>query len=126
MCDLPLDTLKGMMKHIAETVKPDLFFWTGDNTSHNDWNNSNEEVANATLVITQLIKDAFQGQDIPIYPSLGNHDTWPVDVEDFSTPGSNFIINHIKDSWVDWIGADAAAKFGEWGYFSVPFKLPGD
>ena len=41
-----------MMQHIADTSKPDLFFWTGDNTSHNDWNNSNEEVANATIVIS--------------------------------------------------------------------------
>ena len=90
-------------------MQPDLIFWTGDNTSHNDWNNSNEEVANATLLITQMIKEALQGQDIPIYPSLGNHDTWPVDVEDFSKPTSNYIINHVKDSWTDWIGADAVA-----------------
>ena len=76
-------------------------------------------------MITQAIKDAFKGLDIPIYPTLGNHDTWPVNVEDFSAPNTNYPINHIKDTWTDWIGADAVAKFGEWGYFSVPFKLPG-
>ena len=61
-----------------------------------------------------------------MYPSLGNHDIWPVDVEDFSTPNSNPIINSIKDGWTDWIGADAVAKFGEWGYYSIPFKLTGE
>jgi len=70
--------------------------------------------------VTQLIKDSTQGLNIPIYPSLGNHDVWPVDVMDFSTPNSSQIINSIKDGWAEWIGPDAAAKFGEWGYFSVP------
>lgn len=51
-CDLPVSTLANMLEHIATTVKPDLFFWTGDNTSHNDWNNTVEEVANATNLIT--------------------------------------------------------------------------
>ena len=44
---------------------------------------------------------------------------------DFTTSGANYPINHIKDSWAEWIGADAAAKFAEWGYFSTDFKLPG-
>jgi len=50
-----------MLKFIAETTKPDLFFWTGDNAAHNDWDNTNEEVTNYTLVITQAVKDAFKG-----------------------------------------------------------------
>ena len=51
-CDLPVETLDSMLQHIADTVRPDLLFWTGDNTSHNDWNNSQEEVADATLLVT--------------------------------------------------------------------------
>lgn len=79
-CDLPVDTFKDMMKHIAETVKPDLFFWTGDNSSHNVWSNSSQESVDYTNLVTQLIKESLQGLDIPVYPSLGNHDVWPVDV----------------------------------------------
>ena len=44
---------------------------------------------------------------------------------DFTKPGENYPINNIVDSWADWIGPDAAAKFKEWGYFSTEFKLPG-
>lgn len=44
---------------------------------------------------------------------------------DFTKAGENYPINHIVDSWEDWIGADAATKFSEWGYYSTEFKLPG-
>lgn len=70
-----------MLKHIQENVKGiDAVFWTGDNSPHNTWDNSNEEVTHYTKVLTAEIKDSFKGTNIPIYPSTGNHDTWPVNV----------------------------------------------
>jgi len=33
---------------------------------------------------------------IQVYPIHGNHDTWPVNVEDFSKPNSNYPINHFR------------------------------
>lgn len=60
---------------------------------------------------------------VPLYPSTGNHDTWPVNVEDWTSPGSNDSINQYAQNWVDWIGEEAAAEFTKWGYCTVPFKL---
>lgn len=57
-----------------------------------------------TLKITEMIKDTFKDSPIAVYPIQGNHDTWPVNVENFETPNSNANINAFKDSWVDWIG----------------------
>jgi len=125
LCDLPLHTLQNMLEHIATTHEVDSIFWTGDNSAHNVWSNTNEEVTNYTLVITEAIKAAFDSS-IPVYPSLGNHDTWPVNVEDFSAPGINYQINKITEPWAEWIGEEAAAEFADWGYCSVPFKLAGD
>jgi hypothetical protein len=71
-----------------------------------------------------MIKDTFKDAPIAVYPTQGNHDTWPVNVENFITPKSNANIMGFKDSWVDWIGQDAVDKFAEYGYFSTDFKKP--
>lgn len=39
-CDLPVQTLQNMLEHIRDVVKPDLFFWTGDNSPHDTWSNT--------------------------------------------------------------------------------------
>lgn len=41
-----------MLKYITETTKPDMVFWTGDNSAHNVWDNSDDEVTKYTLTIT--------------------------------------------------------------------------
>ena len=49
-----------MMEYIANEVQPDIIFWTGDNSSHNVWNNTTEEVIEYTKTITDTIKDAIK------------------------------------------------------------------
>lgn len=100
-------------------------FWTGDNSAHNIWSNSDEEVAKYNSIVTDTIKESLRGKDLPVYPCLGNHDVWPVNIEDFTDEGQNFQINEIKDAWAQWIGNEAAEQFNKWGYFSTDFKLPG-
>lgn len=49
------------------------------------WDNTNEEVTDYTVNITQTLKESLGADsNIQIYPIHGNHDTWPVNVEDFS------------------------------------------
>lgn len=46
-CDIPTYTLQNMFEFIAnnqEELQTDFITWTGDNSAHNTWNNSNEEV----------------------------------------------------------------------------------
>lgn len=63
---------------------------------------------------------------IEVYPSLGNHDTWPVNVQDFSKPYSNWPINHIKGNWSgdNWLNDEEVEMFSQFGYYSKP--LPGN
>jgi sphingomyelin phosphodiesterase len=79
-CDLPPSVLDNLLEYVRDEVKPDIFFWTGDNSPHNVWANNNYEVGNATLNITLAIQRAFFGTNISVYPIQGNHDTWPVNV----------------------------------------------
>lgn len=92
-CDSPTQTLKTMFEWILshqDELQTDFVIWTGDNSSHNTFNNTWDEVDHYTEYITTLWKNTalkFSAKPIPVYPIQGNHDTWPVDVLDFSKPG---------------------------------------
>ena len=117
-CDIPEKTFVNLMDFVVSEIAPDAIFWTGDNSSHNIWSNTLEEVTGYTENVTNIIKAATKDTDITILPIHGNHDTWPVDEQDFSAPNSNYSINHIKEFWSDWLGEEAKAKYGEYGYYS--------
>lgn len=57
-----------------------MLFWTGDNSAHNVWSNTNEEVIDYMVNITETIKQQFADANIAVFPIQGNHDTWPVNV----------------------------------------------
>jgi hypothetical protein len=48
-----------MLSHIATAHDIDAVFWTGDNSAHNTWANTNQEVIDYTLLITNELKAAF-------------------------------------------------------------------
>ena len=59
LCDIPMKTFESMMNYIVEEVQPDIIFWTGDNSSHNTWNNTLEEITHYSELVTNMIKDAI-------------------------------------------------------------------
>ena len=100
-----------MLNFVKDDIKPDMFFWTGDNSAHIVWANNNEEVGNATLNITKAIQSVFAGSKISVYPIQGNHDTWPVNVQDFSSTNSNIPINAFSGSWAEWLDKETLKQF---------------
>uniref|UniRef100_A0A7S3IP58 Calcineurin-like phosphoesterase domain-containing protein n=1 Tax=Strombidium inclinatum TaxID=197538 RepID=A0A7S3IP58_9SPIT len=74
-----------------------------------------------------MLKDSFSDANvsIPVFPIQGNHDTWPVNVQDFSTPNSNYAINHLKDSWTSegWLTEDEYTEFQQYGYYTKPLPF---
>lgn len=128
-CDIPTVTLASMFDFIAnnqDTLKTDFITWCGDNSGHNVWDNTNEEVTKYSAVITDMLNKALGPEsEITVFPSLGNHDVWPVNVQDFSKPNSNYPINHLVPVWTgeNWLSAEEAEVFGRYGYFSKPFPF---
>ena len=51
---------------------------------------------------------------IEIYPVVGNHDTWPVNTEDFRRPDTDFNINDLKEIWKGdtWLSDKESEVFG--------------
>lgn len=98
-----------MLDHIVANHGEELqsVFWTGDNSPHNVWDNTEDEVSYYSQLITEMVKDAFDGTGIPVYASIGNHDTWPVNIQDFTEPGVNKPINDLVGPWTEWMGEEA-------------------
>jgi len=129
-CDIPHITLKSMFDFIAtnqDELKTDFITWTGDNSAHNVWDNTAEEITDYTRNITETLKSSLTKADktIEIFPIQGNHDTWPVNVEDFTKKNSNYAINHLKDTWRDssWLSKEESELFAEFGYYSKPMPF---
>jgi len=122
-CDLPMRTFEHMLKFVTDEIKPDMVFWTGDNTAHNVWSNTADETLMYTTTVTTMIKQAFKKTDITMWPIHGNHDTWVEEFQDFSKPGINYEINHFKQYWEDWLDEDAMEEFGKYGFYAMDMKL---
>ena len=101
----------------SEEINPDIIFWTGDNSSHNIYNNTVDEIIDYTGTITGMIKEAIKDKKITMLPLHGNHDTWPVDEQDFEKPGLNIPIQDYSKTWKEWLG-DAANEYVQYGYYS--------
>ena len=54
-----------------------------------------------------------------VFPVLGNHDTFPVNVEDMDHERDNLLVQGVADVWEHWIGKEAADEFREHGYYST-------
>jgi hypothetical protein len=60
-------------------IKPDVIFWTGDNTPHNTLNTDEADVIKTVTQLTQVIKGTFAKTGVRIYPLQGAYDTYPAD-----------------------------------------------
>jgi len=89
-----------MFDFIRDTIKPDVLFWTGDNSPHSIWDNTPEEVISSTANVTNLMFDSFRGSQITVYPVEGNHDMWPSNDQDFSKPRTSPYILEYSNMWV--------------------------
>lgn len=56
----------------------DAIVWTGDNTAHDIWRQSEEYNANFTRVISDRIHDVLP--KAVVLPAIGNHECFPVNI----------------------------------------------
>ena len=102
-CDVPFHTMKHMFDFIAKNIKEwkiDFITWVGDNGVHNVYDYSQEEVAGITRNITRELQHSLKDYpELEFFPTIGNHDTWPVNVQDFSKPNNIWTVNHFKETW---------------------------
>lgn len=113
-CDVPYQTMEAALRQLA-TYEPEFIIWTGDNPPHNVWNQSYEYNGLYTSEAVSLVREVFPS--IQVYPALGNHGCFPVNVYEFGN--ENYLNNLLADLWEPWIGAEGAATVRETGSYSL-------
>lgn len=108
-----------MFKFIRDMEElPDLVFWTGDNIAHDVWNQTAHKNADYTIKITQWIQKNWG--DIPVFPTMGNHEFFPVNVMNFDGPQP--ILRQIGKVWKQWLGKEGYNLFKKYGYYTLPLR----
>jgi sphingomyelin phosphodiesterase len=119
-CDVPWSVLEVLAATVTQ-LNPDVLFLTGDDPPHNVWRQSEEFNVNVTMNVSKLLASCVVGK--PVYPTLGNHNGFPVnqfqndpaqDVGWLYGPLSSLFSN------LGWLDDDAAASFATAGFYSAP------
>jgi hypothetical protein len=68
LCDMPYHSFQSMLDFIVADIKPDMFFWTGDNSAHDVWENTEQEITQYTVDISNMLSDSFKDTGITVIP----------------------------------------------------------
>ncbi|TRY69516.1 hypothetical protein TCAL_15136 [Tigriopus californicus] len=127
-CDTPIWMFQDMLEQIASTHQDiDYIMITGDYPAHDLWAQSRERNLESAKSITDLVKQVFP--DTPIFPSLGNHESFPCNSFPPSTLNNtefnpSWLYNALKDLYSDWLPQEALDTFVKDGYYTTEI-MPG-
>lgn len=87
-CDVPVRTMRAILEYIHNnqaTLQPEFITWTGDNAAHDTYEQNTELVTRYSQIITETWRDiAGDNSNLVWYPTQGNHDAFPQNIQDFS------------------------------------------
>ncbi|EJD50479.1 sphingomyelin phosphodiesterase [Auricularia subglabra TFB-10046 SS5] len=116
-CDAPVGLADAMLKAVKK-LNPDFAIFTGDVVEHDIWLVDREE-ATTDMVAFNSELASFLGR-IPVFPTLGNHDTAPVNsfprsdavqrAPNNSASSSQWVFDTQAQGWARWIGRAGAQE----------------
>ncbi|RUS86483.1 hypothetical protein EGW08_005733, partial [Elysia chlorotica] len=99
----------------------DYIYWTGDLPAHDVWNQTRESQLQSLRHMVGLMLKYFPGK--PVFPSLGNHESAPVN--SFPPPyisgkySISWLYDALADAWKNWLPKDALASVKTGAYYTV-------
>ncbi|KAK7478652.1 hypothetical protein BaRGS_00030115 [Batillaria attramentaria] len=121
-CDTPLWTLELLFSHLqAKQDEFDYILWTGDLPAHDIWNQTHSSQTELLQMLSTMLVKYFPNK--PIFPSLGNHESAPVN----SFPprfvkGSqsiSWLYDALADSWKAWLPEETMTTIRQGAYYTV-------
>jgi sphingomyelin phosphodiesterase len=70
--------------------------WTGDNTPHDIWQQSQSYNLNFTVMLGEKIKRHTKAR---VIPAMGNHESFPVNVYNYEGEREKMLIEGLAESW---------------------------
>ena len=118
-CDLPTWTLNAGLDALSQHPV-DFILMTGDYTSHNIWSQSHDYQIAYITAATEMVRQFFNATEVPVYPTIGNHECFPVNV--FNMGKEQWLTEYIAELWGGWMGPEAMASIAATGSYSVLHK----
>ena len=113
-CDIPPETVQAFLDQVNEMEDISFVVWTGDNPPHNIWAYEREAEMNITRKLVQMFKSTLK---VPVYPVLGNHDCFPMDL--FKPGDEEVLLKGFGDLWSAWLGPEEIKQFLINGFYST-------
>nr|XP_022336528.1 sphingomyelin phosphodiesterase-like [Crassostrea virginica] len=121
-CDVPFSLVESLFQHLSSIQDQfDVVYFTGDLPPHNIWNQSKEDQTGALGQFTKLSLKYLPKK--PIYCSLGNHESAPVN--SFPPPYINdddsiaWLYEAVASSWKNWLPQDTMSTIKRGGFYTV-------
>ena len=116
-CDGNIEVLKSVSREI-KNKNIDFILFTGDFGAHDVWEINQDDVIKITQKSVDIMINEI-GDDIPIYPTIGNHEKAPPDV----FIGSETILLHgLSNIFRKYLTQEAYDDFSQYGYYSMLYK----
>lgn len=117
-CDLPIQTFDVFLGEVKK-MNLDAIIWTGDNTPHDIWQQSQSYNLNFTIMLAQKIK---QATNATVIAAMGNHESFPVNVYDYSKSGREEVLHGgLASAWKYWLDDSALKMQREKGFYSMVY-----
>jgi len=118
-CDPPPQTVQVFLDQI-NNMDIDFVVWTGDNPPHNIWAYEREAEMNVTKKLVKMFRETLK---VPVYPVIGNHDCFPMDL--FKPSQEQLLLNSLAELWSAWLSPPEIKQFLENGFYSTKNKETG-
>ena len=116
-CDGNLEVLKSLAKEINHQNISFILF-TGDFSAHDVWEIQQDDISKITQISVDILSKEI-GDDIPIYPAIGNHEKAPPDV----FFGSETVLLHgLSKAFKKYLTQEAYDDFSQYGYYTMLYK----
>jgi sphingomyelin phosphodiesterase len=116
-CDANMEAVRAMAAKVKE-LNPDYILFTGDNVGHSVWNIVQSDIIKATQMEIEALQNEL-GLDIPILPSIGNHEKAPAD--EFHGKEAE-LLHGMADIFKPYLDKEAYETFRNYGYYTVLIK----
>lgn len=116
-CDLPIQTFDVFLDEVRR-INPDAIIWTGDNTPHDIWQQTQSYNLNFTIMLSEKIRAV---SNATVIAAMGNHESWPVNVYDYHSDRESVLNAGLAQAWRYWLDDKAFKMQREKGYYSMTY-----
>lgn len=117
-CDVPWELFDSFLEDVAKK-DVDIIIWTGDNAPHDVWNGKQETAYEIAKNLTIKFSNKLADKNIPIFYSLGNHESYP---NDNFRDNEDEKLAKFADIYEDYIGSEGNETFRKGGYYTRKYK----